>query len=122
MMRAATYTGWLLLALAAIVITNAAVLPATTDWAGSAGWWGWTLWLIWAAGTLAAVHRGVIAQRRSHTSIYALHAATIAAILMTIAAPGGWQQTLAGTGAALLAWTIATLATRRPILRTPTRG
>ena len=110
---AATYTAWLLLALAAVVATHTLLLPATTAWATAHGLWGWTLWLTWAASALAALHQGVLTRRRSRTAVYVLHAAAVTAVLMSIAAPGGWTQVLTATAGAAGAWLIAVLATRR---------
>ncbi|WP_027660823.1 hypothetical protein [Salinispora fenicalii] len=111
--HAARYTGWLLLALAAVVAVHTLLLPATTAWASTHGPWGWTLWAGWAAVSLAALHQGVLARRRSHIASYVLHAATVTAVLMSIAAGGGWPQTLTATAGAAAAWLIAVLAARR---------
>ncbi|MEU9509923.1 hypothetical protein AB0D32_27000 [Micromonospora sp. NPDC048170] len=112
-MHAATYTAWLLLALAAVVAVHALLLPATTAWASTHGIWGWALWAGWAATSLAAVHQGVLTRRRSHTAIYVLHAAAVAAVLIGIAAPGGWAQALTVTAGTASAWLVAMLAARR---------
>lgn len=107
------YTGWLLAALAAVVAVHTLLLPATTDWASAHGLWGWALWTGWAATSLAALHQGVLARRRSRTAVYVLHGCAAAAALMGIAAPGGWPQTLTATAGAAAAWLIAVLAARR---------
>jgi hypothetical protein len=109
----ATYTGWLLLTLAAVIVADALVLPATTAWAAAHGPWGWALWLTWAAGSLTALHRGALTRRRSRTAVYVLHAAAVAAVLMGIAAPGGWVQALTATAGTAGTWLVAYLATRR---------
>jgi hypothetical protein len=111
----AGYTGWLLAALAAVVAVHALLLPATTAWAAAHGLWGWTAWAVWAAVSLAALHQGVLVRRRSRVAVYVLHVAALAAVLMSIAAPGGWRQALAATGGAVIAWSIAFLATRWPL-------
>lgn len=108
--HAARYTSWLLLALAAV---HTLLLPATTAWASTHGPWGWTLWAGWAAMSLAALHQGVLARRRSHIASYVLHAATVTAVLMSIAAGGGWPQALTAAAGAAAAWLIAVLAARR---------
>lgn len=112
-MRAATYTAWLLAALVALVAVDALLLPATTAWASSTGLWGWALWLTWAAGSLAALHQGVLARRQSRTAVYVLHAAAVAAVWMAFAAPGGWIQALTATAGTAAAWLIAVFAARR---------
>ncbi|MGC4808615.1 hypothetical protein [Micromonospora sp. DT233] len=112
-MAAATYTAWLLLALVAVVTAHAMLLPATTAWAGAHGPWGWALWAGWAAGSLAALQQGVLARRRSRTAMYVLHAAAVTAVLMSIAAPGGWTQALTATAGIAGTWAIAFLANRR---------
>lgn len=109
----ASYTGWLLAALTALVVVHALLLPATTDWAGAHGLWGWTVWAGWATASLAALHQGALARRRSHTAVYVLHGCAAAAALMGIAAPGGWGQALTATAGATGAWLIAVLAARR---------
>ncbi|MEU6077584.1 hypothetical protein [Micromonospora sp. NPDC047074] len=112
-MHTATYTAWVLLALAAVVAVHALLLPATTAWASTHGLWGWALWTSWAAGSLAAVGQGVLARRRSHIALYVLHAAAVTAVLMGIAAPGGWTQALTATAGTAGAWLVAMLAARR---------
>lgn len=112
LMRAATYTGWLILALVAVVAVDALLLPVTTDWASTHGFTGWALWTTWAVGSLAALHQAVIV--RTRVGGYAVHAAAVAAVFMAIAAPGGWTRALAATGGTALAWIITYLATRRP--------
>lgn len=87
------------------------LLPATTDWASAHGRTGWTLWTLWALATLAAAHHGVLARHRSRTAVHALHALTVTAVLMAIAAPGGWAQALTATTGAALAWLVAMHAT-----------
>ncbi|MEV0944923.1 hypothetical protein AB0I90_31725 [Micromonospora wenchangensis] len=113
LIAAAIYTAWLLLALVAVVAVHALLLPATTDWASAHGPWGWTLWAGWATGSLAALQQGVLARRRSRTALYVLHAAAVIAVLMGIAAPGGWTQALTATAGTAAAWAIAFFATRR---------
>ena len=98
---------------------HALLLPATTDWASAHGRSGWAIWTLWAAGTLAAVFHGVIARRRSITAVYALHALTITAALMAVAAPGGWAQALTATAGATAAWLVAMHATHRWHRRPP---
>ncbi|MBM0279810.1 hypothetical protein [Micromonospora tarensis] len=113
LMYTATYAGWLLLALVAAAAVHALLLPATTAWAAAHGLWGWALWLIWAVASLAALHQGVLARRRSRTAVYVLHTAAVTGALMAIAAPGGWIQALAATAGTAGAWLIAYGATRR---------
>ncbi len=113
LIHTATYTARLLAALAAVMAVHALLLPATTAWAGAHGIAGWTLWAAWAAGSLAALHQGVLARRRSRTALHALHALTVTAVLMAIAAPGGWAQALTATAGATVAWLTAMSATRR---------
>ena len=113
LIHAATYTAWLLAALAAVMAVHTLLLPATTAWAGAHGIAGWTLWAAWAAGSLAALHQGVLARRRSRPAVHALHALTVTAVLMAIAAPGGWTQALTATAGATVAWLTAMAATRR---------
>uniref|UniRef100_UPI003B21735A hypothetical protein n=1 Tax=Micromonospora carbonacea TaxID=47853 RepID=UPI003B21735A len=114
-MRALVYTAWLLAALVAVAAVNALLLPATTAWAASTGFWGWVLWLAWAAGSLAALHLGVLTRRRSRAASYVVHAAAVAAVYMGIAAPGGWVQALTATGGTAVAWLTAFIATRRTV-------
>lgn len=109
----ATYTARLLLALAAVVAVHTLLLPATTDWAAAHGLWGWALWAGWAASCLAALHQGVLVRRRSRAALYVLHAAAVSAVLMSIAAPGGWTQALTATAGTTAAWLVAVLAARR---------
>jgi hypothetical protein len=89
------------------------LLPATTAWAGAHGIAGWTLLVGWAGASLAALHQGVLARRRSRAAVHVLHAATATAVLMAIAAPGGWAQALTGTAGAAVAWLTAMRATHR---------
>ena len=89
------------------------LLPATTAWAGARHLAGWTLWTLWATITLTALHHGVLARRRSRTAVHVLHAVTITAVLMAIAAPGGWVHALAATAGAALAWLTALHAAYR---------
>lgn len=113
LIHTATYTAWLLAALAAVMAVHTLLLPATTAWAGAHGTWAWALWLVWAAGSLAALHQGVLARRRSRTAVHALHAVTVTAVLMAIAAPGGWAQALTATAGATVAWLTAIRANHR---------
>ena len=116
LIHAATYTAWLLAALAAVMAVHTLLLPATTAWAGAHGAWGWALWAAWAAGSLAALHRGVLARRRSRTAVHALHALhalSVTAVLMAIAAPGGWAQAATATAGATVAWLTAIRAAHR---------
>jgi hypothetical protein len=113
LIHTATYTARLLAALGAVIAVHTLLLPATTAWAGAHGTTGWALWLIWAAGSLAALHQGVLARRRSRTAVHTLHALTVTAVLMGIAAPGGWAQALTAAAGAAVAWLIAMHATRR---------
>jgi hypothetical protein len=109
----------MLATLAALAAVHSLLLPATTDWADTHGVIGWTVWLLWAMATLAAVFHGVITRRRSITAVYALHALTITAALMAVAAPGGWAQALTATLGAIAAWLIALHATHRWHRRPP---
>lgn len=109
----ATYTVRLLAALTALAAVHTLLLPALTAFAAAHGVVGWTVFTIWAAGSLAALHRGVLTRHRSRTAVHALHAATITAVLMAIAAPGGWAQTLTATAGAAIAWLTAIRATHR---------
>lgn len=109
----AVYAARLAATLTAVAAVHSLLLPATTDWAHAHGLVGWTLWTLWALTTLAASWHGVLARRRTATAVYALHALTITAVLMAVAAPGGWGQTLTATGGAITAWLIALHATHR---------
>ncbi len=116
LIHTAAYTARILIALAAVMAVHTLLLPATTAWAGAHGITGWAIWAIWAAGSLAALHQGVLARRRSSTAVHALHALhalSVTAVLMAIAAPGGWTQALTATAGATVAWLSAMYATHR---------
>ena len=113
LLHTATYAARLLVALAAVAAVHTLLLPATTAFAGAHGIAGWALWLAWAAGSLAALHQGVLARRRSRTAVHVLHATAVTAVLMAIAAPGGWAQALTATAGATVAWLTAIRAARR---------
>lgn len=113
LIHTAAYTARLLAVLAAVMAVHTLLLPATTAWAHAHGIWGWTLWMAWAAVSLAALHHGVLTRRRSRTAVHVLHIVTVAAVLMAIAAPGGWIQALTATAGAAGAWLTAIRASRR---------
>ena len=113
LLHAATYTARLLATLAAVAAVHTLLLPATTAWAGAHGRTGWTLWTLWAAAGLAALYHGVIARRRSRTAVHALHALAVTAVLIAVAAGGGWTHTLAAVGGAADAWLTALHAAYR---------
>jgi hypothetical protein len=110
-MAAARYAAQLAAALAALVAAHMLLLPATTSWAGAHGVWGWALWTGWVAGSLAALRGGVLTARPAAAAIYGLHACAVTAVVMAIAAPGGWARDLAAVAGAALIWAIAFVPT-----------
>lgn len=111
--HSAVYAARLLATLAAGAALHSLLLPATTTWASAHGRTGWTLWTLWALAGLAAGHHGVLARRRTRTAVHALHALTVTAVLMAIAAGLGWAHTLSAVLGAALAWATAVHATHR---------